>query len=100
MPELTQARLRAAVIIIAPVVGLIGATVHPYIGDLEDNAETARVIADDTTRWAWAHVIEMGGNALFVLAVIARSRPARWCHSAPSLSIVSRQPAAAPPCLR
>ena len=28
------------------------------------------------------------------------SRPARWCHSAPSLSIVSRQPAAAPPCLR
>ena len=71
MSELTQARLRAAVIIIAPVVGLIGATVHPYIGDLEDNAETARVIADDTTRWAWAHVIEMGGNALFVLAVIA-----------------------------
>ena len=71
MSEVMQARLQAAVIAIAPVVALIGATVHPYIGDLADNAETARVIADDTTRWAWAHVIEMGGNALFVLAVIA-----------------------------
>ena len=71
MSEMIQARLQAAVIAIAPVVALIGATVHPYIGDLADNTETARVIADDTTRWAWAHVVEMGGNALFVLAVIA-----------------------------
>ena len=55
---------------IAPVVGLIGATYHPYIGDLADNAETAAVVAADPTRWAWAHVIEMGGNVLLVLAVV------------------------------
>ena len=71
MSEVTQARLRAAVVVIAPVVGLIGATVHPYIGDLTDNAATARVVEADPTRWAWAHVIEMGGNVLLVLAVIA-----------------------------
>ena len=71
MSEITQARLRAAVIVVAPVVGLIGATVHPYIGDLADNAETAKAVVADPTRWAWAHVIEMGGNALLALAVIA-----------------------------
>ena len=58
-------------VVIAPVVGLIGATVHPYIGDLTDNAATARVVEADPTRWAWAHVIEMGGNVLLVLVVIA-----------------------------
>ena len=44
------------------------------------------------TRLSW--------ECLESIPVFLRSRPARWCHSAPSLSIVSRQPAAAPPCLR
>ena len=70
MSEVMQARLRAGVVAIAPVVWLIGATYHPYIGDLADNAETAAVVAADPTRWAWAHVIEMGGNVLLVLAVV------------------------------
>ena len=70
MSEVTQARLRAAVVAVAPVVGLIGATVHPYIGDRADNVETAAVVAADPTRWAWAHVIEMGGNALLLLVIV------------------------------
>ena len=71
MSEVTQARLRAAVIAIAPVVALIGASYHPYIGDLADNAATVKVVEADPTRWAWAHVIEMGGNVLAVLAFIS-----------------------------
>ena len=71
MSEIAQTRLRAAVIAIAPVVALIGASYHPYIGDLADNAATVRVVEADPTRWAWAHVIEMGGNVLLVLAVIS-----------------------------
>ena len=51
-------------------------------------------------------VTEGGDSATYTVVLDSeptgdvRSRPARWCHSAPSLSIVSRQPAAAPPCLR
>ncbi len=74
MRDVTQARLQAVVVALFPVVGLIGATLHPYIGDLGDNAETARVVAAGPTRWAWAHIIEMGANVLLVLAVIAVGR--------------------------
>ncbi len=71
MSEITQARLQAIVIVIAPVVALIGASIHPYIADLADNAATARVVEANPTRWAWAHLIEMGGNVLLVLAIIS-----------------------------
>ncbi len=71
MPDITRARLKAVVVALFPVIGLVGATLHPSISDLGDNAETARVIADGPTRWAWAHIIEMGANVLAVLAVVA-----------------------------
>ena len=70
MSEVMQARLRAVVVAVAPVVGLIAAFYHPYIGDLAGNAETARVVAADPTRWAWAHVILMGAHVLLVLAIV------------------------------
>ena len=70
MSEVTQALLRAVVVAVTPVVGLIAAFYHPYIGDIADNAETARVVAADPTRWAWVHVIEMGVNVLLVLAIV------------------------------
>ena len=74
MIEATQVRLQAVVVAAAPVLGLIGATVHPYIGDLANNGLSARVIADDPARWAWAHTIEMAANVLAILAIVAIGR--------------------------
>ena len=50
MSEIAQTRLRAAVIAITPVVALIGASYHPYIGDLADNAATVRAVDRNTDR--------------------------------------------------
>ena len=71
MTELTQARLGAIAVAAFPVVGLLAATYHPFIGDLADNEATARVIAADPTRWGWSHVAEMGANVLAVLGILA-----------------------------
>ena len=74
MSEVTQARLRAGVVAIAPVVLLIGLLYHPYVGDLTDRAALAEEVAADTTRWAWSHLIVAAGLALtLLLAVSVRS---------------------------
>ncbi len=74
MSERTQARLRAAVVAVAPVVVLIGFLYHPYVGDLTDRAAVADEVAADTTRWAWSHLIAAAGLALtLLLAVSVRS---------------------------
>lgn len=74
MSEVTQVQLQAVLIVVTPIVGLIGATVHPYISDIADNELTAKIITDDPTRWAWAHIIEMAANVLAILAIFAIGR--------------------------
>jgi hypothetical protein len=69
--EITQARLRAAVVAIAPVVVLIGFLYAPYVGDLTDSAAAADGVADDTTRWAWSRMVQVVGLALLPLLVFS-----------------------------
>ncbi len=71
LSDVTQARLRAAVVAITPVVVLIGFLYAPYIGDLTDNAAIADEVAADSTRWAWAHLVQVIGLALAPLLVFA-----------------------------
>ncbi len=50
MSETGQARIRASVVAIAPVVLLIGFLIVPYVGDSTDNMEIAKEIGGDTGR--------------------------------------------------
>jgi hypothetical protein len=60
----TQARLRAGVVIVTPVVVLIGFIWAPYLSDFTDNSAVADEIAANTTRWNWAAIISGVGLAL------------------------------------
>jgi hypothetical protein len=65
------ARLRAAAVIVAPALLLLGFAYHPYIGNATDAAAVASAAADATTRWGLAHVAIGVGYALMALAFIA-----------------------------
>lgn len=71
MAEGTQARLRAGVVLLTPVVVLIGFLWGPYITDFTDNAAVVDEIAADTTRWSWATIISGAGLALTPLLVFS-----------------------------
>ena len=71
MSEVTQARLRAAVVAVAPAVLLIGFLYHPYVNDFTDQAAFADEVAGDPTRWAWSSIIAAVGLALTVLLVFS-----------------------------
>ena len=71
MSELTQARLRAGVVAVAPIVVLFAFLYQPYIADFNDNAAFAGGVAADTTRWAWATTITAVGLALTALLIVS-----------------------------
>jgi hypothetical protein len=74
--EVTMSRtrvawFRAAVVIGAPAVLLLGFAIHPYIGNATDDAEVAAAAAESTTQWGLAHVAIGVGYALLALAYVA-----------------------------
>lgn len=66
----TRNRIRAAVMIIAPVVLLVAFLYHPFVTGAGVPAPEAVAAAAeaDTTRWATAHLLTLGAFALTVLA--------------------------------
>lgn len=71
MSTMTSARLRAAIVALAPVVLLAGFVYHPYLPSPTDTAALAAAVAADTTRWALAHLGVGVGSGLMVLAFLA-----------------------------
>ena len=71
MSATTRARLRAAIVAIAPAVLLGGFVYHPYISPPTDPAAIATAAASDTTRWGLAHLAISVGYGLVVLAFLA-----------------------------
>jgi hypothetical protein len=71
MSEHSQARMRAGIVLLTPVVVLIGFAWGPYITDFTDNAALAEEIAADTTRWSTAAVISGLGLALTPILAIS-----------------------------
>ena len=63
---------RAAIVAIAPISLLVAVIWHPYLpGRLPDHAAIAEAVADDTTRWALAHLATAVASGVIVLAFIA-----------------------------
>ena len=71
MSAMTRARLRTAIVAVAPAVLLVGFAYHPYISPLTDEAAVATAAAADTVRWQLAHVTIAVGYGLVVLAFLA-----------------------------
>jgi len=71
MSATTKARLRAAVVAVAPTVLLLGFVYHPYLTNATDEEAIAAAVAADTTRWGLAHLAIGVGYALVALAFIA-----------------------------
>jgi hypothetical protein len=71
MSATTRARLRAAIIAIAPAVLLVGFFYHPYISPPADPVAIAAAAASDMTRWGLAHLAISVGYGLVVLAFLA-----------------------------
>jgi hypothetical protein len=69
--DTTQARLRAAIVAMAPVVLLVGFVYHPFLDLPTDPGTIAAAAAADTTRWALAHLTIAAGYGLAVIAFIA-----------------------------
>ena len=69
--ETTRSRLRAAIVVIAPAVLLVGFFYHPFLTTPTDPAVIAAAVASDATRWALAHVVIGVGYGLAALAFIA-----------------------------
>jgi hypothetical protein len=88
----TRARFRAAVVVIAPAVLLVGFAYHPYVANGTDESALAEAAASDTTRWGLAHLAIGFGYALLALAFIAirsylrEAGEERW--SSPALPLV------------
>lgn len=84
MRKATMMKLRAAIVLIAPVVVLAGWIYHPYIGFGPDTEALAEAVAADTTRWGISHLLLAVGFGLLILgylAVISHLREAgerRW----------------------
>jgi len=69
--DTTRARLRAAVVAIAPVLLLAGFAYHPFLDHPTDPATIGAAAAADTTRWGLAHLAIAVGYGFTVVAVIA-----------------------------
>lgn len=70
----TNARLRAAILAIAPAVMLFGSGYHPWIGSPADDGffdTLAAAIAAEPTRWWVSHLAVAGGSGLLMLAFLA-----------------------------
>ena len=79
----SSARLRAAIVAIAPAVLFAGFAYHPYVTNGRDEAALAEAAASDTTRWGVSHLAIGIGYALLALAFIAiRSYLASWGRNA------------------
>ena len=65
------ARIRAAVLIGAPALLLLGFAYHPYIANATGDAAIASTAADDTTRSGLAHLAIGVGYGLMALAFVA-----------------------------
>ena len=71
MSAMTRARLRTAIVAVAPAVLLVGFAYHPYISPPTDEAAVAAAAAADMVRWPLAHVTIAVGYGLMVLAFLA-----------------------------
>jgi hypothetical protein len=69
--DTTRARLRAAIVALAPVVLLAGFVYHPYLHHPTDPGAIAAAAVADTTRWGLAHLAIAVGYGFAVLAFIA-----------------------------
>jgi hypothetical protein len=89
----SSARLRAAIVAIAPAVLFAGFAYHPYISNGRDEAALAEAAAADTTRWGLSHLAIGIGYALLALAFIAirsylrEAGEERWSAAALPLSV-------------
>ena len=52
----TRARFRAAIVVIAPAVLLVGFAYHPYVANGTDESALAEAAASDTTRCTTEHL--------------------------------------------
>jgi hypothetical protein len=68
--EVTRARLRAAIVAIAPAVLLAGFVWHPYAA-VPDEATIASAATAGTTRWGLSHLTIAVGSGLAALAFLA-----------------------------
>lgn len=90
----TRARLRAAIVVIAPALLFAGFAYHPYVANGTDEAALAEAAASDTTRWGLSHLAIGIGYALAALAFIAirsylrEAGEDRWSSVALPLSVV------------
>src|SRR5918999_3267853 len=88
----SSARLRAAIVLIAPAVLFAAFAYHPYVANGTDEAALAEAAASDTTRWGVSHLAIGIGYALLALAFIAirsylrEAGEERW--SSPALPLV------------
>jgi hypothetical protein len=67
----TRARIRAAIVAIAPAVLLFAFVYHPYIANLTDKAAVAAALTSDTARWGLSHLAVGVGSGFAVLAFLA-----------------------------
>ena len=71
MSTTTRARIRAAIVAIAPAVLLFAFVYHPYIANLTDKAAVAAALTSDTARWGLSHLAVGVGSGFAVLAFLA-----------------------------
>ncbi|MDQ3660615.1 MAG: hypothetical protein M3454_06060 [Actinomycetota bacterium] len=66
----TRARLKAAIVTIAPAVLLVGFVWHPYTA-VPDEAMISAAVTADTTRWGLSHLTIAVGSGFTALAFLA-----------------------------
>jgi hypothetical protein len=71
MSTTTRARIRAAIVAIAPAWLLFAFVYHPYIANLTDKAAVAAALTSDTARWGLLHLAVGVGSGFAVLAFLA-----------------------------
>jgi hypothetical protein len=71
MSTTTRARIRAAIVAIAPALLLFAFVYHPYIANLTDKAAVAAALTSDTARWGLSHLAVGVGSGFAVLAFLA-----------------------------
>jgi hypothetical protein len=71
MSTTTRARIRAAIVAIAPAWLLFAFVYHPYIANLTDKAAVAAALTSDTARWGLTHLAVGVGSGFAVLAFLA-----------------------------
>lgn len=90
----TQQRLRALVMVLAPLLLLVGFVYHPYISDYTDFDAIANKVSDDPERWLWSNIILVFAIALLMLSgitarrLLAQAGEDRWSFAALPLVVV------------